>query len=70
MEKTKEYWYLGILSAESTSITAVHLTKAEHKAVKKFLEQLESRGYSGSCSISNTKYESREELEAKVYTDF
>ena len=68
MSVTKEYWYIGGLSAEETTTTAVHLTKAEHKAVVKFLNQLESKGYSGSCYIDDKPYE--DEFKCRTMTDF
>lgn len=68
MGAPKEYWYIGGLSAEETTTTAVHLTKAEHKAVVKFLNQLESRGYSGSCYIDDKAYE--DEFKCRSMTDF
>lgn len=65
MANEKESWYVGILTADDTCASAIHLTKDEYKAVVKFLNQLDNRGYA-SCCIEDTAYENEEECRTRA----
>ena len=59
----EEKYYIACQSAEETASGVVCLTDEEHKAVKKFLEQVYSfsAGYCGSCGIDEKGYSDKEE---------
>ena len=59
----EEKYYITCQSAEEIALGVVALTDDEHKAVKKFLEQVYNfyTGYCGSCEIGEKGYFDKEE---------
>ena len=67
----KENYYIACQSAEERSDGIVKLTEDEHKAVKKFLEQVYNfeGGYCGSCGIDEKGYSTEEEAQEVLWGD-
>ena len=61
MSIVKEYYYNASIAADEEYTTIVRLTKAEHKAVQKFLNQLHPHSFCGYCEIGNIAYENEQD---------
>lgn len=62
MSITKEYYYNVTMDGDfKTYNTIVCLTKAEHKAVQKFLSQLDPKNFCGYCDIGEIAYENEQD---------
>ncbi len=62
-------WYIKYHHAEQSEAYVIYLTTAEHKAVRKFLneaEYIDGGGWCGVCRISARGYKTREEAIAHI----
>jgi len=70
-----EKYYKAYQSAEDMVSGIVHLTEEEHKAVQKFLSQVNifidgyGGGYCGSCAIDEMTFDTIEEAEESLYRE-
>lgn len=62
-------WYIKCNNAEDFEYSVVFLTDAEYAAVCKFLDKSEyvsGGGWSGSCSISDVGYKTKEKAISEI----